>query len=86
MSSSLDLESLLNRAIVRRDGHNPNYTVPRTFGVYEIHGRKRGASRRFRFGNHPVRKIELEREFGRVSTLALFESRDDAKSYSDHCN
>ena len=59
---------------VRRDGH---LTFPRSYGVYEVPPEARN-TRRFRFGNHPVRFQELEREFGRCRFLYLFEAREDA--------
>lgn len=52
------------------------YTTPRTWGVYEItpsHGD--GATRRFRFGNHPIRQRELESEFSGAAIVALFHER-----------
>ena len=54
-----------------------NYTNPRTYGVYRIHRTVRG-SRQFRFGNHPVRELELIRD-GNVSLVALFTDRSHAK-------
>ena len=50
------------------------YTVPRSWGVYQLHAEP-GRSQRFRYGNHPVRQLELEREFGRVACVGLFTSR-----------
>jgi len=61
-----------------------NYTNPRTFGVYEIIGTN--SSKRFRFGNHPVREIELIRDFENVKRLGLFLIRKDAKNLADHLN
>ena len=52
-------------------------TAPRSWGVYRLPSTA-GATRRFRFGNHPVRKTELEREFGSCGLEHLFLSRDDA--------
>ena len=59
---------------VRPDGP---LTSPRSYGVYELPGAV-GASRRYRLGNHPVRHVELEREFGRCKLLYLFLQRPDA--------
>ena len=58
-------------ASVRPDGY---LTVPRSFGVYRILART-GTSRRYRFGNHPVRRLELNREFGATTLEALFTDR-----------
>lgn len=51
------------------------YTSPKSWGVYEIEPRSTAARKRFRFGNHPVRQHELEREFGVVRNVALFTAR-----------
>ena len=50
------------------------YTSPRSWGVYELESVARG-TKRFRYGNHPVRQAELEREFGRVTRIHLFAAR-----------
>ena len=56
---------------VRADG---NLTIPRSFGVYRIVAGA-GTSRRYRFGNHPVRRHELDRELGATRLEALFFER-----------
>ena len=53
------------------------YTTPRTFGVYEL-PQSAGGTRRFRFGNHPVRQQELEREFGQCTLIGTYEQRAKA--------
>ena len=74
------LEHIISRAIspssVRPDGW---LTVPRSYGVYRVPS-SAGSTRRFRFGNHPVRQRELEREFGACKLEYLFTERDDAKA------
>ena len=71
-------EALESRAVsplaVKPDGP---LTVPRSFGVYELPPSVSG-TRLFRFGNHPVRLHELEREFGSCKLLYLFLARTDA--------
>ena len=42
------------------------------------------ASSSFRFGNHPVRQRELEREFGSCKLEYLFAERTDAKAVAQH--
>jgi hypothetical protein len=59
---------------VRADG---TLTAPRSFGVYQLPKTTKN-TRLFRFGNHPVRQHELEREFGSCKLLYLFRSRPDA--------
>lgn len=39
-----------------------------------------GPTRTFRFGNHPVRMMELEREFGACHLRYLFNNREAASS------
>ena len=76
MKSSL-IEAAIDPASVRPDPNNPNWTIPRSWGVYEV---ANYAASQFRFGNHPVRERELRREFSRVTLLALYEERELAKA------
>lgn len=80
------MDTLENRAIppnaVRPDGM---LTSPRSFGVYELPASVTG-SRRFRYGNHPVRMHELQREFGSCTLRHLFLRREDAGSMSAQLN
>lgn len=54
-------------------------TVPRSWGVYELHMTRGASVRRFRIGNYPVRGLELEREFGLVRIVGVFTSRTTAE-------
>lgn len=55
------------------------YTEPPTWGVYKISAPQSTAStRRYRFGNHPIRQQELSTEFSAAELLALFQDRADA--------
>lgn len=78
--------TLATRAIsprdVRPDGPR---TIPRSFGVYELLASTSG-TRRFRYGNHPVRLHELEREFGSCKLLYLFLQRADAVAMASALN
>jgi hypothetical protein len=58
------------------------YTNPPTYGVYDVGGE----GYQYRFGNHPVRKEELNRQHRYVSTIAIFRERDDAKKLSSLLN
>ena len=69
------LAKSVDPATLASDG---NLTHPRSWGVYELH-MTRGSIRRFRFGNHPVRGLELEREFGMVRVVGVFTSRTTAQ-------
>ena len=81
-------DNLLAKAIsddsIQIDGNNKNYTVPRSWGVYEI--RLNTNTKRFRYGNHPVRENELIREFESVKSIGLFFEREDAKNLADILN
>jgi hypothetical protein len=71
------IDQLLAKAVdptkVRPDPEHAIYTIPHTWGVYEILSTDCGPSgRRFRKGNHPVRLHELTREFENVRLVALF--------------
>ncbi len=66
------------------DPKNNKYTIPRSYGVYELPSFSKGKANRF--GNHPVRRIELEREFGSVIVIELYLKRDDAKNRADYLN
>jgi hypothetical protein len=54
-------------------------TLPRSWGVYELHMTRGASVLRFRIGNYPVRGLELEREFGLVRTVGVFTSRSTAE-------
>ena len=69
---------------VRPDPNNPNWTIPRTYGVWELTQRSTG--KRYRFGNYPVRGNELERDYKNAKLIALFTSRDQAKEYAHSLN
>lgn len=62
-----------------------SYTHPRTYGVYEI-PTSSSIANRFRFGNHPVREIELARECGDVAVIAILPDRDQAKELASLFN
>lgn len=66
----------ISPAAVRPDGR---LTIPRSFGVYRIPS-SAASTCSFRFGNHPVRQRELEREFGSCKLEYLFLDREDAKT------
>ncbi|GGK58460.1 hypothetical protein [Amphritea balenae] len=60
------------------------YTSPKTYGVYEISSNS--SSKRYRYGNHPVRLNELIKEFGKASCIALFYEREQAEQLARHYN
>ena len=72
------VEKAIARAVSPRSVRlSGNLTVPRTYGVYRLpHGS--GDTRCYRYGNHPIRMKELEREFGSCKLEHLFLARSDA--------
>jgi len=72
------ISSVLRRAIIPGSVRSAGpLTSPRSYGVYHL-PQKAGATRRFRFGNHPIRMRELEQEFGSCKLEHLFLSRAEA--------
>ncbi|MGY1521525.1 hypothetical protein [Luteimonas sp. A482] len=84
-SATQDIRQIVSRAIppaaVKPDGP---LTTPRSYGVYEVPAAT--AARRFRFGNHPVRMQELERELGSCRLMYLFRQREDAAAIAAALN
>lgn len=82
----IDLEDLIQRSIdpesVRLEG---TLTNPPSFGVYAIENIDNGSTH-YRFGNHPVRKQELEDKFGSAELEYLFLSREDAAALTAALN
>lgn len=76
------LRRQINEGDVRTVG---SLTVPRSFGVYRL-PEGLGATRRFRFGNHPVRERELVAAYGRCTRLHLFLAREDARAVARWLN
>lgn len=71
------IEELLTHSIpitsVRTNG---KVTSPPSWGVYELERSNTALpSRRFRFGNHPIRQYELIAEYNSAKLLALFPER-----------
>ncbi|WP_312103522.1 hypothetical protein [Acinetobacter venetianus] len=82
----LTKEHLLKHAIspdqVTIKGHR---TEPRSYGVYALPLDADG-TRRFRFGNHPVRQQELKHEFGSCKLYQLFLDRKQAETLAKWLN
>ena len=68
----------------RADPSNPNWTKPRTFGVWELPPGSGG--KRYRFGNYPVRGKELVHEYGAAKLIELYTSRLAARSHAAKLN
>ena len=69
---------------IRPDPNNPNWTIPRTYGVWELRATSTG--NRYRYGNYPVRGVELASEHGTAKLIFLYTNRAAAKSYADSLN
>ena len=83
---SAAIEGALGREVRRTDVTMiGQLTRPRSYGVYRL-PQDCGATRGFRFGNHPVRQQELEREFGHCELRHLFRSRTDAATVAKALN
>lgn len=81
-----DLAALRSRAIAETDvSVDGPLTRPRSWGVYRLPDGV-GGTRAVRYGNHPVRMQELEREFGGCRLEALFLSREQARALADAMN
>ncbi len=86
----MDIKTLFSKSIVLDaippiHPDQPNYTSPRTYGVYEIVVRGLN-TKRYRYGNHPIRQTELIREHGSVRCLALYFDRSLAKQLATALN
>jgi hypothetical protein len=68
---------------LRTDPSNPQLTIPRSYGVWEV---PCTSGKQYRYGNNPVREQELENEFGRVKRIGLYENRELAKAQADNLN
>ena len=74
----------VERSDLKPHPSNPNWTLPKSYGVWELP--KGLAVKRYRFGNNPVREYELVREYGAVQLIALYLHRDSAKCHADELN
>jgi hypothetical protein len=80
-------EKMVLSSSLSRSSKFPHLTSPRSFGVYCLSKSSLGCTgRKFRFGNHPVRMNELEREFEKVELEGLFLDREDAQQYASLLN
>ena len=69
---------------LRPDPNNLNWTIPKTYGVWELPQDSSG--KRYRFGNYPVRGKELEREHKNAELIALYTTRNQAMEYAHDLN
>ena len=69
---------------LRIDPNNQYLTIPRSYGVFELPDEASGKT--YRFGNYPIRMIELEREFGDVHLVCIYLDREKAKEHTRELN
>lgn len=74
----------LSLSDLRKDPTNPNWTIPKSYGVWELGNS--GSSKKYRYGNYPIRGAELSAKFSRVNLIALYSTRAEAKQYADELN
>lgn len=55
------------------------------YGMYEL-PKATGATKRFRFGNHPIRHEELVREFGAATVVEVYSDRGSAQEEAGRRN
>ena len=63
-----------------------NYTDPKTWGVYRLPADNGNTGMTYRLGNHPVRHLELVRDYGRAELVLLFTARETALDLRDRLN
>jgi hypothetical protein len=78
MARKQSIQALEQNAISRNDiKYDGRLTLPKSYGVYRILNTV-NAGKAFRYGNHPVRQSELQREFGDCCLVYLFLEREYA--------
>ena len=80
------LAELVEQAILPNSVRaNGPLTIPRTYGVFEV-PTSCTSTRRYRFGNYPIRQTELIREFGACKLVRLYKDRNLAQATADLLN
>jgi len=74
----------ISKSSVRIDPINSNLTIPRSYGVWELPSGSSG--KKYRYGNNPVRGVELANEFKSAKLLFLYKERLSAKDTADVLN
>ncbi len=78
---------MVSPSSLSRSAESAYLTSPRSFGVYSlVKSASKLTGRKYRFGNHPVRMNELERDFDKVELEGVFLDRDDAQRYASLLN
>ena len=76
--------NILDESIFSEDPDNPNWTKPKSWGVWELPINSLG--KKFRIGNNPIRGKELVNEFGSAKLVALFNNRETAEEHAAKLN
>jgi len=74
----------ISPSILKSDPNNKNWTIPRSYGVWELPSGAIG--KKYRYGNNPIREKELTNEFGLVKLIALYINRTTASEYASRLN
>jgi len=69
---------------VQNDPTNPNWTTPRSYGVWKLSPADTG--KQYRYGNYPVRERELINEFGSADFIALYLNKSSAIEHVNSLN
>ena len=74
----------VTRKDVKKHPTNPNWTMPKTWGVWKLPDEATGE--RYRMGNNPLVEKELTKKFGGCELVALYTSRVKAQEHADELN
>jgi hypothetical protein len=77
-------EHEVTRKDVKRHPTNPNWTMPKTWGVWKLPAEAIGE--RYRMGNNPLVEKELTKKFGGCGLITLYTSRAKARAHADELN
>ena len=75
---------LVNLEKVRIDPHNKNWTIPKTWGVWELEANEK--SKKYRKGNYPIRGKELVRDYGSAKLIVLYKNENSAFEHTKMLN
>jgi len=72
-------EDMLSEKDLKQHPINPNWTMPKSFGVWELPDGQKGKK-------YPAKGLELDAEFGSNKRIALYASRKQAKARAEELN
>jgi hypothetical protein len=80
----MNTDDLLSEQDLKRHPTKPGWTMPKSFGVWELPDASNG--KKYHWGNFPGKGLELDREFGSNKRIALYASRKQAKAHVEELN